>query len=111
MEPIKLRIINEFGSAEFLGGVDDIEVHVPYSEGALVKRLRFGAVKIIDEFRGEISFSLSNFEVQGLIEGEDQNFIVRIVKGTKQRDAVFPKSLHVRTMDVNGEQRKVIVKK
>lgn len=111
LEPIKFRVLNEFGGAEFLGSADDIEVHLPYENGSLVKRMRFGAVKITDEFRGEAEFTISNFEVQGLKVGDDQNFVVRIVKGTKQRDAIFHKALSVRTMDLEGQQRKVIVKK
>lgn len=111
MEPLKLRILNEFGNPEFLGAADDIEVHLPYTSGSLVKRLRFGAVKILDEFRGEIEFTLTNFELQGLPVGDGQNFVVRIIKGTKQRDAVFPKALNVRTMEIDGEQRKVITTK
>lgn len=111
MSPIKLRIINQFGASEFLGAPDEIEVHLPYeSMGSLVKRLSNGAVKILDDSKGEISVELTPFEVQGLIIGDQQNFSVKIISGSKIREAIFPKSLNVRTIDIGGELRKVIAK-
>lgn len=109
---LKLRLINEFGAKEFLGSPDEIEVTFPYeTDSALVKRMSFGAVKILNDAMGEISVELSPFEVQGLIVGDKQNFTVRIKKGSKIREAVFHKSLNVRTIDVDGQTRKVIVTK
>ena len=108
---MKLRVLNQFGASELLGSPDDIEVHLPYESGSLVKRLSYGAVKILNDAKGEISVELSPFEVQGLIVGDNQNFSVRIVSGSKIREAIFPKALNVRTMDVDGQTRKVIIRK
>lgn len=109
MIPLKLRIKNQFGASEFLGGADDISVHFPYEpSSSLVKRMSYGAVKILNAEAGEISVQLSDFEVQGLPLGEKQNIAVRIHVGSKTKEAIFPKCLNVRTIHIGDESRKVI---
>lgn len=106
---LKLRVLNEFGMPLFLGKPDEIEVFFPYEvDGPLVKRMGFGAVEVLDDSRGEIKVTLSPFDVQGLTLGDAQSFIVKIINGSKVREAVFPKCLNVRTMMVEGQSRKVI---
>jgi len=112
MMAIKLRVLNQFGSPQPLNNPDEIEAHFPYeTDGSLVKRFSFGAVKILNDSLGEISVELSPFEVQGLLIGEKQNFSVRIVNGSKIKEAVFQNALNVRTIDVDGQTRKVIERK
>lgn len=109
MMPIKLKILNQFGSAQVLANPDEIEVHLPYEvDGSIVKRLSFGAVKILDDSLGEISVELTHFEVQGLVDADKQNFSVRIIHGSKIKEAIFHNALNVRTIDVDGQTRKVI---
>lgn len=108
---MKLRILNEFGMPLFLAKPDEIEVHFPYEhDGPLVKRMSYGAVEVLDDSKGEIKVTLTSFDVQGLPVGDAQTFVVKIVNGSKVREAMFPKTLNVRTMINDGQNRKVIAK-
>lgn len=109
---LKLKVLNQFGSPQPLNNPDEIEAHFPYElDGSLVKRFTYGAVKILNDSLGEISVELSPFEVQGLVVGDKQNFSVRIVNGSKIKEAIFQNALNVRTIDVDGQPRKVIERK
>jgi hypothetical protein len=108
---LKLRILNEFGMPLFLAKPDDIEVYFPFeNDGPLVKRMSYGTVEVLDDSKGEIKVKLSSFDVQGLPVGDGQSFSVKIINGSKVREAMFPKTLNVRTMIVDGQNRKVIAK-
>ncbi len=112
MEPIKLRLLNQFAASEPLNSPDEIECHFPYeTNGSLVKRMTYGAVKVLNDSKGEISVELTPFEVQGLPLGDNQNFSVKVIVGSRFKEAVFTRALNVRTMSVDGEQRKFIVRK
>lgn len=107
MEPLKLRLLNQFGASDSLNNPDEIEVYFPYeSTDSLVKRMTNGHVKIINDLKGEFSVSISSFELQGMPVGENQNFVVKIKNGSKIREGVFERCLHIRTI----KDRKVIFK-
>ena len=100
MTKIKLRVLNQFGASLFLGSVDDIEVHFPYeSSESLIKRMSYGGVSIIDAKRGEFEVTLNEFELEGLLEGENQNFVAKIKNGAKIKEATFARCLNVRRID------------
>lgn len=112
MEPLKLRLLNKFGNPENLANPDDIEVHFPYDNTeALVKRMSNGHVRILNSEKGEIEVTLSPFEVQGLKTGRNQNFSILLITGSKIRHGVFSRALHVETQIVDGNERKVVVRK
>lgn len=106
---LKLRILNQFGASEPLGAPDDISAHFPYTNAdTLQKRMTWGAVKILNDVKGEISVELSQFDLEGMPLGDKQSFAIRIHHGSKYREAIFTRCLNVRTMNVDGQPRKVI---
>jgi hypothetical protein len=110
VEPLKLRVLNQFGVSEPLGNPDDIEVIFPYENDSLVKRMAFGHVKILNDSRGEIEVTLSPFDIQGMPQGKNQNFWVKLILDDKFKTVIFKRSLNVETQMVDGEERKVITR-
>jgi hypothetical protein len=110
VEPLKLRVLNQFGVSQPLGNPDEIEVTFPYESDSLVKRMSYGHVKILNDKKGEIEVSLSSFDVQGMTEGKNQNFSVKLILGDKFKTVMFERSLHVEKQMVDGEERKVITR-
>jgi hypothetical protein len=112
MGPLKLRLLNQYGLPARLASPDDVKVYFPYeSSDALVKSMKSGHVKILNDERGEIEVELSQFEVNGMPIGIAQNFTVDILNGSKIRHGVFERAFNVRTMMVDGTPRKVIEKR
>ena len=107
---MKLRVLNQFGASEPLNSPDEIEVHFPYEvTDKLVKRMTYGHVKILNDYAGELEVNLTPFEIQGLPVCEKQNILVKLISGTKCREAVFSRCLNVRSIEIEGVQRKVII--
>jgi hypothetical protein len=111
MEPLKLRVLSQFLTPIPLGSPDEIEVVFPYGDDTLLKRKSYGHVRILNDQKGEIEVLLSPFEVQGLNEGENQSFVVKLFAGSKIKTVMFERCLHVKTELREGEPRKVIFKK
>lgn len=109
MFSLKLRVLNQFGASEMLSSPDEIEVYFPYeSTDALMKTMKRGDVRILNDVRGEFEVDVTDFELQGLPIGEKQNISVKIISGGKTRHAIFQKCLNVRAMDIDGNLRKVV---
>ncbi len=112
MGPLKLRLLNQYGLPARLASPDDIKVYFPYENAdALVKSMKYGHVRILNDERGEIEVDVSQFEVDGMPIGIAQNFTVDIVNGSKIRHGVFERAINVRTMTIDGTPRKVIEKR
>lgn len=108
---LKFRLLNQFGASCMFGNPDEIEVQLPYeSTDALVKRMTRGEVRILNDVKGEGEFDISGFELQGMPIGRGQNFTASVTNGSKVRQGVFQKLLHVGTIEVDGSFRKVIEK-
>lgn len=125
MEQLKLRVLNQFGVPQPLNNPDEIEVTFPYESDAfikqedgadsveadcLVKRMSYGHVKILNDRKGEIEVSLSNFDVQGMKEGRNQNFTVKLILGDTVKNAIFERALHVEKQMIAEEERKVLTR-
>lgn len=112
MATFKFRILNKFGVAEPLGNPDEIEFYFPYKTAdALVKRMKYGAVKILSDAKAELEVEVTPFEFQGFLEGDNQNVNAKIYKGSRVQEAVFERALHVKTIQTPDGPRKVAVKK
>jgi hypothetical protein len=111
MEPLKLKILNQFGAPQALKSPDDIEVVFPYEHDSLVKKMSYGHVKVLNDAKGEIEVTLTPFDIQGMPTKENQDFVVKIKTGNKTKTAIFERSLNIRSEQVDGEERKVLYKK
>jgi hypothetical protein len=111
VEPLKLRVLSQFGSVSSLNSPEEIEVIFPFETDTLTKRMSYGHVKVLNDQRGEIEVSLSSFDIQGMSVGDNQNFMVKIISNGKTKSVLFERSLHIKTELVDGENRKVLFKK
>jgi hypothetical protein len=98
---MKLRIVNQFGAPLCLQGADSIKIQIPYENGHVLEKSN---VRIIDANEGKIALDLEDFEIQGLKEGEKQNFMAEIRFGDDVHHVLFEKGLNVRLQN----DRKVI---
>jgi hypothetical protein len=61
--------------------------------------------------KGEIEVDLSDFDIQALSVGPDQNFTVKVYSQGKIKTGVFARTLNVETKMIEGNERKVLVRK
>lgn len=99
---MKLQIINEFGSPLNLQGCNSIKFRFPYDNGEVLEK---NNAEIIDFAQGTIKIDLSDFEIQGLKTGENQNFFAEVLIGKTKYTVQFTKGLSV----IEENQRKVLV--
>ena len=99
---MKLKIKNEFGMPLDLHKCDAITIKFPYmGERVLEKR----SVSILDMEKGIVEVELTDFDIQGLNEGLNQNFKGEITIGDEIVHVLFAKGLNV---EIKNE-RKVLV--
>lgn len=96
---LKLKVLNEYDVAFPLMNPDNIIVKFPYHMGYLEKSLAYNQVKIIDQKHGEIEVELSDFEIDGIPEGQNQDFYMTIFRGIKKYEALFSRCLNVTFKD------------
>lgn len=111
MEPLKLKVLNQFGAAQPLRSPDEIEVVFPYEQDSLIKKMSYGHVKILNDAKGELQVELTPFDIQGMKSLDNQDFVLKIKTGNKVKTVVFERSLNIRTEIIDGEERKVLYKK
>lgn len=98
---MKLKLLNEYGVPFSLQGVETLKVMFPYHSGKTLEKTK---VDIVDASNGIIKIELSDFEVQGLNEGEKQNFWAYATKGDEAYKFEFKAGLSVKMVG----DRKVI---
>ena len=87
---MKLQLVNDTGIPFSVQGFDSVKVLLPYHSGVLKK-----AVDILDADNGMIGAVLTDFEIQGLKDGNAQTFWVTAQKGNQIFTFEFPKLLNV----------------
>lgn len=93
---MKIRFKNEFGLPMNLLAVDQVTLHFEREDGTfLVKR----DMNMLDAQRGEVEFNLSDFELQALKCGPEQDFFAKVVVGDEQLTLRFAKGLCIMKKD------------
>jgi hypothetical protein len=104
MKTLKLKLFDRWGG-EMAISPDEVHVLFPYSgDRTLTKSLSRGAIRILDNTKGEIEVDLDDFEVQGLNAGERQSFVAVIHHGSKKTRVNFPGGL---TVDTIGDRKSI----
>lgn len=93
---MKLRILNEFGVPLNLAGVSHIKVQFPHEAG---KALEKNNAKVLDKDLGTIEVELSDFEIQGLKVGKEQNILGEVLVDNVVHHVLWSKGLDVEMED------------
>jgi len=88
----KCKILSKFKTPLPLHNAIGITLKFPYSDG---RELEKSVVSIVDAEAGIIEFSLTDFELQGLLEGTNQNFKAEVYFPTHKEVVLFAKSLNI----------------
>ena len=103
---IYLKILNESGVPYPMKSPDDIVVDLPHSfGGSLSKTMKSGDIQIINEEHGEIRVTLTDFEVQGLKTGDNQDIIAHLIEGSNHFDILFERAL---TVKMDGDLKYIV---
>lgn len=93
---MKLKILSEFGTPLNLRNCDGITVKFPYLGNRTLEKSN---VEIIDVDKAIIKIDLSDFDIQGLNVGLEQNFKAEVKIGGEVLHVLFAKGLNVAEKD------------
>lgn len=98
---MKLKVVNEYGVAMPLIGVESIKVKLPYENGETLEKSKF---TILDEAHGIFNIELDDFEIQGLKTGSGQTFHADIQFQNSLVRVEFTKGLNI---ELNNDRKKL----
>lgn len=88
----KCKILSKFKTPLPLHNATGIKLIFPYEDGRTLEK---SVVSILDADKGLIEFSLSEFELQGLKQGEGQSFTAEVYFPAHKEVVLFAKSLNI----------------
>jgi len=97
---MKLKVYDKLGNPFVFLEPKDIILEFPYmGHNSLRKFLSKNQVRIIDAQQGKFEVELSDFDLKGMNDGENQSFVGTIIQGSKQYVLQFERALHVKNTD------------
>jgi hypothetical protein len=88
----RFKILTEFKTSMPLGKVEVIKFIFPHENGRTLEKT---TVNILDFQTGVIEVELSDFDIQGLRVGLDQNIIAELLTYDEKLTVLFSKALNV----------------
>lgn len=88
----RLKILSKFKTPLPLMGALGIKILLPYENGEILTK---NVVDVIDAANGVIEFGLSEFELDGLKVGPDQNFLAEIMFQNEKMTVLFAKGMNI----------------
>lgn len=98
----KFKILSEFKTPLPLGKVEGIKFIFPHENGRTLEKT---TVSIIDVENGIVEIELTDFDIQGMKVGLDQNILAEVITYDEKFTVLFPKSLNI---NIAGERKEWI---